>query len=163
MELGGQSAEVQWRTGINLTARISFPLFQVGQQQQPADQSQNGPQSQSGLSWSRSSSLRKHLSRRSLSSSRIDQVGDNNAQSNAIKVSQKRGGECIQRCLFLSKRLRESHLFTFFVESDNFICEISQAADKFATQPEQQACLIFQEIRLVEILCPASVWRARHT
>ena len=86
MELGGQSAEVQWRTGINLTARISFPLFQVGQQQQPADQSQNGPQSQSGLSWSRSSSLRKHLSRRSLSSSRIDQVGDNNAHSNAIKV-----------------------------------------------------------------------------
>ena len=67
------------------------PLFQVGQQQQqqlPADQSQ----SQSGLSWSRSSSLRKHLSRRSLSSSRIDQVGDNNAHSNAIKV----------RCLYIS-------------------------------------------------------------
>ena len=62
----------------------SSPLFQVGQ---PADTSQ-GHATSGGLSWSRSSSLRKHLSRRSLSSSRIDQVGESNAQSNAIKVRQ---------------------------------------------------------------------------
>ena len=91
-------------TGINLTARIKdggtyrmsndheilSPLFQVGQS---ADQSQGhhpASSSSGGLSWSRSSSLRKHLGRRSLSSSRIDQVGGDtsNAHSNAIKVRQ---------------------------------------------------------------------------